>query len=124
MSSKPSSSSSDGKPDHLEGWLDKKGHGKVHMGGDWQKRYLRVDERNATLTYSKSSSSSEKPAGTIDLKLAKDIAPYNKDGKSDYTRFNIDIGDRVFKFKASSESEGQRWVDGLNEWKDHFLLNM
>lgn len=121
MSSKPPS---DGKPTSLEGWLEKKGHGKVHMGGDWQKRYLRVDERTGSLSYSKSSSSSDKSAGSIDLKLAKDIFPYNKDGKSDYTRFNIDIGDRVFKFKANTETEGQRWVEGLNEWKDYFLLNM
>jgi hypothetical protein len=30
---------SDSKPDLMEGWLEKKGHGKVHLGGDWQRRY-------------------------------------------------------------------------------------
>ena len=31
---------------------------------------------------------------------------------------------QVYKFKATSEAEGKKWVDGLNEWKDYFLMNM
>jgi hypothetical protein len=27
------------KPAHLEGWLEKKGHGHM-VGGEWQKRYF------------------------------------------------------------------------------------
>jgi len=42
------------KPQRLEGWLEKKGRGGV-VGNDWQKRYVRIDEANATLVYSKSS---------------------------------------------------------------------
>lgn len=46
-------------------------------------------------------------------------------GKEDYTRFNVDVdGDKMYKFKVNSQAEGQRWVDGLNEWRDHFLMNM
>lgn len=46
-------------------------------------------------------------------------------GKEDYTRFNVDVdGDKLYKFKVNSEAEGQRWVHGLNEWRDHFLMNM
>jgi hypothetical protein len=67
----------------------------------------------------------EKPNGTIDLKLVKDITFYEKNGKPDYSRFNLDAGDgKVFKFRALSESEGQRWIEGLNAWRDYFLLNM
>ena len=88
-------------------------------------RYLRVDEVNACLSYAKSSSPSEAAAGTIDLKLAQEIAAYDKKaGTTDYTRFNIDMGDRVYKFKVASAMDGRRWVEGLNEWKDYFLLNM
>ena len=46
-------------------------------------------------------------------------------GKEDYTRFNVDVdGDKMYKFKVNSQAEGQRWVEGLNEWRDYFLMNM
>ena len=45
----------DGKPELLEGWVEKKGGGRVKMGDGWQKRYLRIDEENACLSYYKSS---------------------------------------------------------------------
>jgi hypothetical protein len=46
-------------------------------------------------------------------------------GQEDYTRFSVDVeGDKVYKFKVNSEAEGRRWVDGLNEWRDYFLMNM
>jgi len=45
-------------------------------------------------------------------------------GQVDFSRFNIDLEDKVYKFKVNSQPEGQRWVDGLNEWRDHFLMNM
>lgn len=114
------------KPKPLEGWLEKKGNGKVHMGGEWQKRYVRVDEASSSLTYAKTSSPSEKPAGSIDLKVVGDILPHSgKKGQQDYSRFDVDDGDgRTFKFRAANEGEGRRWVDGLNEWRDYFLLNM
>lgn len=61
----------------------------------------------------------------MDLKLAKEVTPYEKNGKPDYSRFNVDAGDsKAFKFRAKDNAEGQRWVDGLNAWRDHFLLNM
>jgi hypothetical protein len=57
------------------------------------------------------------------LKFVKDIAPYEKNGRPDYARFNVDIGDKVYKLRASNAAEGQKWVDGLNLWRDYFLLN-
>lgn len=60
----------------------------------------------------------------IDLKVVKDITPYEKGGKEDYTRFNVDLEDKMYKFKVNSQGEGKRWVDGLNEWRDYFLMNM
>lgn len=65
----------------------------------------------------------EKPAGSLDLRLAVDISPYDK-GKGDVARFNIDFGEgeKVYKFKAASASEGERWVKSLNDWRDYFLL--
>mmetsp|Transcript_7381 Transcript_7381/g.10461 ORF Transcript_7381/g.10461 Transcript_7381/m.10461 type:complete len:1010 (-) Transcript_7381:824-3853(-) len=113
------------KPKPLEGWLEKKGHGKMHLGGDWQRRYLRVDELSSSLIYSKSSDRQEKPQGVIDLKLVGEVAAYTgSKGQQDSTRFEVDVGDKVFKFKAASEADGRRWIDGLNEWRDYFLLNM
>eukprot|EP00595_Chromulina_sp_UTEXLB2642_P000739 CAMPEP_0196763202 /NCGR_PEP_ID=MMETSP1095-20130614/3632_1 /TAXON_ID=96789 ORGANISM="Chromulina nebulosa, Strain UTEXLB2642" /NCGR_SAMPLE_ID=MMETSP1095 /ASSEMBLY_ACC=CAM_ASM_000446 /LENGTH=748 /DNA_ID=CAMNT_0042115913 /DNA_START=674 /DNA_END=2920 /DNA_ORIENTATION=+ len=114
----------DEKPQHIEGWLDKKGQNRVHMGSDWQKRYIRIDERAGVLNYYKTSSPSESPIGSIDLRMVVSINSYEKSGKDDPTRFNIDLGDKnkVYKFKASSRSEGERWIKTLNEWRDYFLL--
>lgn len=113
------------RPKPLEGWLEKKGHGKMHLGGDWQRRYLRVDELSSSLVYAKTSDRLEKAQGVIDLKLVGEVSPHaGSRGQQDCTRFDVDVGDKVFKFKAASEADGRRWIDGLNEWRDYFLLNM
>jgi hypothetical protein len=49
---------------------------------------------------------------------------YEKNGKPDSSRFNIDMGDKVYKFRAPSAEEGQKWIDNLNAWRDYFLLAM
>lgn len=86
---------------------------------------MRVDERSGQIIYSKSSSdTNDKSAGSIDLKMVRDIVAYEKNGVPDYTRFNVDLGEKVYKFKVNSENEGQKWVEGLNAWRDYFLLNM
>ena len=96
-----------------------------------------MDERSHSLIYYKSENTSEKAQGSIDLLLIADIVPYDKNKDSDrasttaptstdLARFNIDMGDggKVFKFKASSPVEAQRWMDELNEWKSYCLMNM
>lgn len=61
----------------------------------------------------------------IDLRAIADIGPYDKGNSPDYSRFNVDDGQgKVFKFRAASDAEGKRWIDGLNDWKDFFLMNM
>jgi hypothetical protein len=112
------------KPAPLEGWLEKKNPGKIHLGADYQKRFLRVDVPSNTLKYYKTSKVSETAAGAIDLKLIRDITPYFRDGKEDHTKFNIDTGDKVYKFKAPNAQEGTKWIDGLNDWHDYFLMQM
>lgn len=73
-----------------------------------------------------SLSATEPPAGTLDLRLATDISSYEKGGtKSDPARFNIDMGDgsKVYKFRATSAAEGERWIQRLNDWREYFLLH-
>eukprot|EP00604_Paraphysomonas_vestita_P003710 CAMPEP_0174822860 /NCGR_PEP_ID=MMETSP1107-20130205/19170_1 /TAXON_ID=36770 /ORGANISM="Paraphysomonas vestita, Strain GFlagA" /LENGTH=372 /DNA_ID=CAMNT_0016043125 /DNA_START=1640 /DNA_END=2755 /DNA_ORIENTATION=+ len=94
------------RPPSLEGWLEKKQNGKM---GQWQKRYFRVLENSNTLAYYKTDNPSEAPAGTIDLKIISDVAVAEKEAKTDAARFNIDTGDRVWKLRASSTAEGERW---------------
>ena len=116
------------KPAFIEGFLEKKGHGTIHIGSDWQKRYLRIDERTKAITYSKTQSLSEKPQGSIEFIQITDICAYSEKGdgkaKQDSTRFNIVVGDRTFKFKAKDKQENAKWVASLNEWKDYFLLTL
>lgn len=47
--------------------------------------------------------------GSIDLKLIVDVVPYEKDGKKDMTRFNVDSGDKQYKMRAISAAEGERY---------------
>jgi hypothetical protein len=115
----------DEKPAPLEGWLEKKSGAKVQLGNEWQRRYVRVDEATASLLYYKTSNAGEKASGSLDLRLSTNISSYDKSGaKADASRFNIDFGEgeKVYKFKASSASEGERWVRALNDWRDYFLL--
>lgn len=111
------------KPAALEGWLEKKG-GKMSIGAEYQKRFMRVHEADNTLRYYKSNKANSQAAGTIDLKLIRDITPYLRDGTEDYSRFNIDSGEKVYKFKATNADEGKKWIDGLNDWHDYFLMQM
>lgn len=108
------------RPPSLEGWLEKKQNGRM---GQWQKRYFRVLENSNTLAYYKTDNPSESPAGTIDLKVISDVAVAEKESKTDAARFNIDTGDRVWKLRANSTSEGERWINALNSWREHALLS-
>ena len=126
------------KPQVLSGWLEKKSPKKI-MGNEWQKRYCVVDETSHSLVYYKSDNTTEKPQGSIDLLMVVDINVYDK-GKdnersstasaslvgSDSCRFNIDMGDgtKNYKFKCETPVECEKWMSGLNEWRDWCLLNM
>lgn len=39
-------------------------------------------------------------------------------------RFNIHMGDRTFKLKAVSPTEGERWVNEIEKWKNYIILYM
>ena len=108
------------KPPALEGWLEKKGH-NININGDWQRRYCKIDDSSGTFQYFKSSSQGENPT-TIDLKMMVSLSYYEKNGKYDHSRFNINTGAKTFKFKAVSESEGERWVKGIEKWKEWFVM--
>jgi hypothetical protein len=112
LSYTPSTTLSD-KPQLLKGWLEKKGHGMVHMGNEWQRRYCRIDEETSTLQYYKTDKEIDKPVGVIDLNMVVSIEPYEKNGKVDHTRFNIDIGDKQYKFRLTGNNaaaEGKYFI--------------
>ena len=90
-------------------------------------RYCVLKENSHTLTYFKTDNTSEKEQGNIDLLLIADVVAYKDDsGKVDGCRFNIDMGGgaKNYKFKASSPMEAERWIAGLNAWREYCLLNM
>lgn len=46
----------------------------------------------------------------------------------DPQRFNLEIGDgdatgKVYKFKAKSKEEGQRWLEALEAWREYALTS-
>jgi len=109
------------KPALLQGWMEKK---QNKMGvAQWQRRYFRVDESSGCLLYFKSEKTTETPSGSIDLKLIVDVGAAEKDTKTDAARFNINMGDRVYKLRAPSTADGDRWIEGLNAWREYVLLN-
>jgi hypothetical protein len=108
------------KPPALEGWLEKKGH-NININGDWQRRYCKIDEVSGSFQYFKSSRQSEDPT-VIDMKMIVSLSYYEKNGKYDHSRFNINAGAKTYKFKAVNESEGERWVKGIEKWKEWFVM--
>ncbi len=97
------------------------------LGSEWQRRYVRIDEKAGTMVYYKSANTSDKPQGVIDLKMVADISAYSKGGaKEDPSRFNMDMGDggKVYKWKTATIEEGIKWTKGLCDWRDYFLLEM
>ena len=121
------------KPRPLEGWLEKKTYGTLRKSfgignGEFQRFYVRVDEETGCLYTYSSGNTGGLAVDMIDLRMANEVVPYVRteggEIQADYSRFNIDIGGKVFKFKAPSEKAGRKWTNGLNEWRDYFLLNM
>ena len=110
------------RPSDLEGWLEKKQQAKFGKMAQWQKRYFKVDDDSGCLLYFKSTNPNESPSGSIDLKMIVEVAVPEKDGKIDPIRFNIDVGDKVYKIRASSSTEGERWIAQLNFWRDYIIL--
>ena len=33
-------------------------------------------------------------------------------------------GEKVYRFRAASAEEGERWVASITAWKDYFLMKM
>ena len=110
------------KPSKLQGWLEKKGKGK--FTSEWQRKYCKVDESTSSLLYSKSKDFDDEQGGSIDLRQVTSIAINSKPSKDSYSRFEIDTGERVYKFKAKSKIEAENWVSNLNLWREYFLLQM
>jgi hypothetical protein len=68
------------KPEKLEGWIEKKSESKMGLGSEWQKRFVRIDESTGSMVYYKTANTSDKPSGTIDLRMVADISAYSKGG--------------------------------------------
>lgn len=66
---------------------------------------------------------SQKSENALDLREIVELSGYEKDGVPDHTRFNIDIGTEVLKFRAASAEEGEAWLENLIEWRDYCLMN-
>ncbi len=69
-------------------------------------------------------SSSRKILSSIDLREVSDISHYQKGEIIDKSRFNIAVGEKMFKFKASTAEEGERWVQLLQRWREYFLFQV
>ncbi len=112
----------DEKPKPLSGYVEEKM--KSMIGENWKQRFLVVDENSGHLLVKNSAAASETPVERVNLAACLGISFYNNKGK-EKTRFNVKTGEkeRELKFRVSSEADGRRFVDGLNEWKDYFLMN-
>ena len=51
----------------LEGWLEKKAAGAIHLGSSWHRRYCKVDESRGLFVYFHKPG--DKAADSVDLKL-------------------------------------------------------
>jgi hypothetical protein len=61
--------------------------------------------------------------GTLKFKEMVDITQYEKGGTVDAARFNIDMGEKSYKFKAESSKLGSEWFNSLTEWREYEILH-
>ena len=115
-------------PPPLEGFLFKKRNSalvKVPTLSKFQERYFRVDEESGMLHYFKDNCHGvDIPMGSLRLAAINEVATFMKEDKSDPTRFNISSSgiDKVYKLKASDIDDRKMWVEGLNAWREFFIL--
>ncbi len=112
------------KPPLLQGWLEKKKSGLFSLEGEWHRRFARINEEKRCLEYFKSTNvKDEAPIASINLLESGKVQLYMDAGASESVRFNItSLGNRNYKFKASTTTEADRWIRGLNLWKDYFVM--
>lgn len=111
----------DERPAPLECCIDLKTSSGSVFAGEWQKRYMRVEERSASLVVAKSSGSSEKALLIVHLPEVADIYTSAEFGAS---YFDVQLDGVTHKFRAANDAEGHRLVAALNNWKEYLLLNM
>jgi len=115
----------DDKPAPVESFVEMKtsASGGLLGGskGTWERRFLRVDERSSSLVVTKSSSPGEKPLLSINLPEVAEISSSREFGAS-YLDVQLDET-TVYKFRASSDAEGNKLSQALNAWREFFLLN-
>ena len=113
-------------PAPLEGILEKK-KARAAWRDTWHERYFRIDPSDATLKYYKCTDHGTPPGagavpkGVIDMRMV-DVEPYSK--TDDPLRFSLNLGqgDGQVKLRAKSADDTAKWLRGLDEWKEHFLL--
>jgi hypothetical protein len=111
-------------PPPLEGMLQKKSREKSKWIDSWQSRYFRVHAEDATLKYFKSETD-KSAKGSIDLRAVLEISKHVSSKHNevrDNTRIDLDCGAHVLRLKANSELDADRWIAGLNEWREYFFL--
>lgn len=112
-------------PAPLEGWLKKKATGSTkHWYDQWQERYFRVIPEDRALKYFKNAEDMD-AKGSIDLRELVDVDVHKSSRDvEDRSRFDLDLGEKRMRVKAETPAEAAKWIKGISEWRDHFLLNM
>jgi hypothetical protein len=118
------SRTSQSEPAQLSGYLEKKSD--ASKKGGYKKMWVQVDAFSGQLLYKKDGKASTQPLETIDLRLLGEVEiEADSKGRLDTSaKFRFDTGSDDAVFKTSNAKEAQRWVEGLNQWREYFLLNM
>lgn len=87
----------------------------------WTELFFKVHSSDASLEYFRLASDST-PKGSIDLRLVVRIDRYTK--ADNPRRFSINLGEQQqIKLRARTAADAERWITGLEAWKDYFLMN-
>jgi hypothetical protein len=118
------------KPKMLSGVLEiKKNSNSMFKGtaGEWDPVFCRIDEKSGQLLFFKDKDDRTPLLLYPGISLIE-VVDINADDattrRGDYSRFYINMGDTMLKFKVNSSAEGESWVRGLEDWRDYFLLNL
>ena len=123
-SSKSDADLGEARPNKLEGYVELKGH-TTFGREDWQRVFLRVNDKTRMLNICKSADPRQAPDSSYSMPSMDGIEYYTNKGKTDHKRFSVNDPNtgKPIKFRVQSDLDGKKWVEGLNGWKDYFLMN-
>lgn len=109
------------QPEIMSGWMEKKTTHAKRINAKWQRRYFIIKTPGNLYYFKSEDTSGTSPQGVVDLRLVINLKMHTHQGSStkDATRIDMELAQRTFKLRCSSDEEGQNWLETLLNWRDY-----